>query len=156
MEAGPEAWVCRYESWWLQFFAFACAGDVHSSMQAPGTCRFRFLDGRVRWFRPGALVSDGPNFRSLPRWLPPQSNFLAHFYPCALPSFLAYLIMQHSSSHPEPLHEPSTLSRMAGIDLNAPLEEEADAWLDLNIPVVQLGIGKFASLLLCFLASFFD
>lgn len=29
---------------------------------------------------------------------------------------------------------------MAGLDLNAPLEEEADAWLDLNIPVVQLGI----------------
>ena len=56
-----------------------------------------------------------------------QSNFLARFYPRALPSFLAYLIMQHSSSHPEPLHEPSTLARMAGLDLNAPLEEEADA-----------------------------
>ena len=115
----------------------------------------------MRWFRPGALVSDGPNFRSLPRWLPPQSNFLARFYPRALPSFLAYLIMQHSSSHPEPLHEPSTLARMAGLDLNAPLEEEADAWLDLNIPVVQpeeeadafVDIGKFAYLLHCFLAS---
>jgi len=115
----------------------------------------------VCWFRPGALVSDGPNFRSLPRWLLPQSNFLARFYPRALPSFLAYLIMQHSSSHPEPLHEPSTLARMAGIDLNAPLEEEADAWLDLNIPVVQpeeeadafVDIGKFAYLLHCFHAS---
>ena len=72
-----------------------------------------------------------------------QSNFLARFYPRALPSFLAYLIMQHSSSHPEPLHEPSTLARMAGLDLNAPLEEEADAFVD---------IGKFAYLLHCFLA----
>ena len=43
---------------------------------------------------------------------------------------------------------------MAGLDLNAPLEEEeADAWLDLNIAVVQPGIGKFPSLLLCFFAS---
>ena len=87
-------------------------------------------------------------------------KFSGAFYPRALPSFLAYLIMQHSSSHPEPLHEPSTLARMAGLDLNAPLEEEADAWLDLNIPVVQpeeeadafVDIGKFAYLLHCFLA----
>ena len=60
-----------------------------------------------------------------------QTNFSACFYPGALPSFLDYLTMQLSSSHsPHPESEPcepSTLARMAGLDQNAPLKEEAYA-----------------------------
>ena len=56
------------------------------------------------------------------RWLPLKQIFRRVF------SFLAYLSMQRSSpaifliqNH----NQPSTLARMAGLDLNGPLEEEA-------------------------------
>ena len=84
----------------------------------------RDVMARAGWeakFRPGVFVGFVHIFATA-RWLPLKQIFRRVF------SFLAYLSMQRSrpaifliQNH----NQPSTLARMAGLDLNAPLEEEA-------------------------------
>ena len=84
----------------------------------------RDVMARAGWeakFRPGVFVGFVHIFATA-RWLPLKQIFRRVF------SFLAYLNMQRSrpaifliQNH----NQPSTLARMAGLDLNAPLEEEA-------------------------------
>ncbi|XP_039778265.1 uncharacterized protein LOC120645549 [Panicum virgatum] len=94
---------------------------------------------RAGWeakFRPGVFVSFVHIFATA-RWLPLKQIFRRVF------SFLAYLSMQRSrpaifliQNH----NQPSTLARMAGLDLNGPLEEEAyTPDFDLNLPLDEFG-----------------